>query len=173
MQLFWMRACQTGHHHARSSQPSLQLKNMPESEHSLTPTDVLRGSGLRATPARRAVIDVLRTVHNHMTVSEVIDALADDGQKFVQSTVYRVLSDLGGVGLVAESRVSPGDTIFEWISQSNHHHLQCTSCGRTLPLDDELVQGFISNVHERHGFHVTATHLVLSGIEHNCPEGDS
>jgi Fur family ferric uptake transcriptional regulator len=108
-----------------------------------------------------------------MTVSEVIDALADDGQIFVQSTVYRVLSDLGGVGLVAESRVSPGDTIFEWISQSNHHHLQCTSCGRTLPLDDELVQGFMSNVHERHGFHVNATHLVLSGIEHNCPEGDS
>jgi Fur family ferric uptake transcriptional regulator len=103
-----------------------------------------------------------------MTVSEVIGALAAAGSKFDQSTVYRVLSDLGGVGLVAESRVSPSDTIFEWISQANHHHLQCTSCGSTLPLDDELVQEFISNVHERHGFHVNATHLVISGIEHKC-----
>jgi len=140
---------------------------MPESTESST--DVLRGSGLRATPARRAVIDVLRETHNHMTVSEVITALAGGGSKFDQSTVYRVLSDLGGVGLVAESRLSPGDTVFEWISQSNHHHLQCTECGRTLPLDDELVQQFISKVHERHGFHVNATHLVLSGIEHDCP----
>jgi Fe2+ or Zn2+ uptake regulation protein len=140
---------------------------MPESTESST--DVLRGSGLRATPARRAVIDVLRETHNHMTVSEVITALAGGGAKFDQSTVYRVLSDLGGVGLVAESRLSPGDTVFEWISQSNHHHLQCTECGRTLPLDDELVQQFISKVHERHGFHVNATHLVLSGIEHDCP----
>jgi Fur family ferric uptake transcriptional regulator len=104
-----------------------------------------------------------------MTVNEVIDGLENAGANFDQSTVYRVLSDLGGVGLVAESRLSPGDTVFEWISQSNHHHLQCTSCGRTLPLDDELVQNFISEVHERHGFHVNATHLVLSGIEHDCP----
>jgi Fe2+ or Zn2+ uptake regulation protein len=140
---------------------------MPESNESST--DVLRGSGLRATPARRAVIDVLRETHQHMTVSEVIAALAGSGSKFDQSTVYRVLSDLGGVGLVAESRLSPGDTVFEWISQSNHHHLQCTECGRTLPLDDELVQEFILKVHERHGFHVNATHLVLSGIEHDCP----
>jgi len=143
---------------------------MPESNES--PTDVLRGSGLRATPARRAVIEVLRTAHGHITVSEVIEALSKLGSKFDQSTVYRVLSDLGGVGLVSESRLSPGDTVFEWISQSNHHHLHCTSCGRTLSLDDELVQNFISQVHERHGFHVNATHLVLSGIEHDCPEAN-
>lgn len=140
---------------------------MPEPNDSAA--DALRGSGLRATPARRAVIDVLQTMRGHMTVSEVIKALAVTGSKFDQSTVYRVLSDLGGVGLVAESRLSPGDTVFEWISQSNHHHLQCTSCGRILPLDDELVQEFIVKVHDRHGFHVNATHLVLSGIEHDCP----
>ena len=121
--------------------------------------------------ARRAVIDVLRQMQKHMTVSEVIGELDATGSKFDKSTVYRVLSDLGGVGLVAESRISPGDTVFEWISQSNHHHLQCTSCGRMLPLDDELVQDFIAEVHERHGFHVNATHLVLSGIEHDCPAG--
>ena len=119
--------------------------------------------------ARRAVIEVLRQMRKHMTVSEVIEALAATAAKFDKSTVYRVLSDLGGVGLVAESRLSPGDTVFEWISQSNHHHLQCTSCGRTLHLDNELVQDFIEKVHERHGFHVNATHLVLSGMEHDCP----
>ncbi len=133
--------------------------------------DALRGSGLRATAARRAVISVLRTTRDHMTVSEVTKALSAAGQKFDLSTIYRVLSDLGGVGLVSESRLSPGDTVFEWISQSNHHHLQCTNCGRTLPLDAELVQDFIAKVHDRHGFHVNATHLVLSGIEHNCPAG--
>jgi Fe2+ or Zn2+ uptake regulation protein len=131
--------------------------------------DALRGSGLRATTARRAIVEVLRTMRKHMTVSEVITALGERGSSFDNSTVYRVLSDLGGVGLVSQSRLSPGDTVFEWISQSNHHHLQCTSCGRTLELDDELVQNFIAEVHERHGFHVNATHLVLSGIEHDCP----
>jgi Fe2+ or Zn2+ uptake regulation protein len=48
-----------------------------------------------------------------MAVSEVILALAEEGSSFNQSTVYRVLSDLGGVGLIAESRLRPGDTVFE------------------------------------------------------------
>ncbi|HCI85673.1 MAG TPA: hypothetical protein DHV68_02380 [Dehalococcoidia bacterium] len=153
--------------HWIDSQNKPTVANLSESIES--PTEVLKGSGLRATPARRAVIDVLRSTHGHITVAEVIDSLAKVGLKFDQSTVYRVLSDLGGVGLVAESRLSPGDTVFEWISQANHHHLQCTNCDRTLPLNDDLVQNFISEVHDKHGFHVNTTHLILSGIEHDCP----
>ena len=139
-------------------------------EITVSATDALRGSGLRATAARRAIIEVLREMQRHMTVSEVISALGDNGSSFDKSTVYRVLGDLGGVGLVAESRLSPGDTVFEWISQFHHHHLQCTSCGRTLELDDELVQGFIAQVHERHGFHVNATHLAV-GYRARLPGG--
>ena len=140
---------------------------MPELNNSSTET--LRGSGLRATPTRRATIDVLRATNSHMTASEIIRSLNAAKKTFDQSTVYRVLSDLSRVGLIAESRVSPGDIVFEWISQSNHHHLLCTNCGRTMPLDNQLVQEFISKVHSRHGFHVNATHLIVSGTEHTCP----
>jgi Fur family ferric uptake transcriptional regulator len=148
------------------------MDNHAHNESSPSTADLLRGSGLRATPARRDVIDILQNTPGHMTVAEVIELLRSNGASYDQSTVYRVLSDLRGVGLVAESRMSPGDTVFEWINQSNHHHLQCVGCGRTLALDDELVQRFISEVHEQHGFHVNATHLVLSGQEHDCPGTD-
>ena len=140
---------------------------MPESNNFATKT--LRGSGLRATPTRKAIIDVLRNTNSHMTASEIIRSLNGSTKTYDQSTVYRGLSDLSRVGLIAESRMSPGDTVYEWISQSNHHHLQCTNCGRTMPLDNQLVQEFISKVHSRLGFHVNATHLIVSGIEHACP----
>ena len=140
---------------------------MPETNNSSIET--LRGSGLRATPTRRAIIDVLRATNSHMTASEIIRSLNATKKTLDQSTVYRVLSDLSRVGLIAESRVSPGDTVFEWISQSNHHHLLCTNCDRTMPLDNQLVQEFTSKVHSRHGFHVNATHLIVSGTEHTCP----
>ena len=140
---------------------------MPETNDFATKT--LRGSGLRATPTRGAIIDVLKTTNSHMTASEIIRSLNVAAKTYDQSTIYRGLSDLGRVGLIAESRMSPGDTVYEWISQSNHHHLQCTNCGRTMPLDNQLVQEFISKVHSRHGFHVNATHLIVSGTEHACP----
>ena len=144
---------------------------MPESNNSSAET--LRGSGLRATPTRKAVIDVLRATNSHMTASEIIRNLNATKKIFDQSTVYRVLSDLSRVGLIAESRMSPGDTVFEWINQSNHHHLLCTNCDRTMPLDNQLVQEFISKVHSRHGFHVNATHLIVSGTEHTCPDNNN
>ena len=140
---------------------------MPESNNSSVET--LRGSGLRATPTRTAVIDVLRATNSHMTASEIIRNLNATKKTFDQSTIYRVLSDLSRVGLIAESRMSPGDTVFEWINQSNPHHLLCPNCDRTMPLDNQLVQAFISKVHSRHGFHVNATHLIVSGTEHTCP----
>ena len=132
-------------------------------------TKTLRGSGLRATPTRKAIINVLRNTRSHMTASEIIRNLNAVAKTYDQSTVYRGLSDLGRVGLIAESRISPGNTVYEWISQSNHHHLQCTNCGRTMPLDAQLVQEFISKVHSHHGFHINATHLIVSGTEHACP----
>ncbi len=135
--------------------------------------ETLRGSGLRATPTRRAIIDVLRATDTHMTASEIILSINAAKKTYDQSTVYRGLIDLRRVGLIAESRISPGNTVYEWISQSNHHHLHCTNCGRTMPLDDQLVQEFISRVHSRHGFHVNATHLIVSGTEHACPANNT
>ncbi len=81
-------------------------------EITVSATDALRGSGLRATAARRAIIEVLREMQRHMTVSEVISALGDNGSSFDKSTVYRVLGDLGCAFQVIDQRSQQRTSIF-------------------------------------------------------------
>ena len=88
----------------------------------------VRGKGLRATPSRLAVLDLLRTAQVPMSHGDVADRLA--GSSWDRATIYRNLTDLAEVGLVR--RTDMGDHIwrFEAVSGDHEHpHFVCTECG--------------------------------------------
>jgi Fur family ferric uptake transcriptional regulator len=90
----------------------------------------VRGSGLRATPSRLAVLDVLRASDSPMSHGDVADRLA--GQAWDRATIYRNLVDLADANLVR--RTDLGDHIwrFEAVSadhDAKHPHFVCTECG--------------------------------------------
>jgi Fe2+ or Zn2+ uptake regulation protein len=134
------------------------------------PATLLRSAGKRVTNARLAVATILQHGGGHMTASEVAAAVGGSGARVDQSTVYRVLADLRDSGLVAESRFGSGEASYEWIAGSDHHHLHCTECGTTLPLDDDVVESFVEAVRKRHGFSAEARHTVMTGICGKCQD---
>lgn len=88
----------------------------------------VRGKGLRATPPRLAVLELLRTTQVPMSHADVADRLA--GSPWDRATIYRNLTDLAEVGLVR--RTDMGDHIwrFEAVSGDHDHpHFICTECG--------------------------------------------
>lgn len=88
----------------------------------------VRGKGLRATPSRLAVLELLRTAQVPMSHGDVADRLA--GSSWDRATIYRNLTDLAEVGLVR--RTDMGDHIwrFEAVSGDHDHpHFVCTECG--------------------------------------------
>jgi Fur family transcriptional regulator, ferric uptake regulator len=103
-----------------------------------TASQRLRGSGLRYTASRRAVVDVLSASDRPLTIPEI---LVED-RSLAQSSAYRNLNELIAAGVV--HRIIAGDEYshFELAEDltSHHHHLVCTHCGRVedVTLDDEL-----------------------------------
>ena len=85
-----------------------------------------------------------------------------------KSTVYRVLADLRDVGLVAESRFGAGEANYEWIAESNHHHLFCSNCHETSSLDEDLVDRIMDEVYDKYGFSADLNHTVLAGTCRRC-----
>lgn len=92
----------------------------------------LRGSGLRSTAPRVAVLSYLEETTTPSSHAEIVDALAPLG--FDRATVYRNLIDLTDVGLV--TRTDLGDHVwrFELKRRSDSHaiahpHFVCTDCG--------------------------------------------
>jgi len=90
----------------------------------------LRTRGLRATPSRIAVIELLRAEAAPMSHGDVADRLA--GQPWDRATIYRNLTDLAGAGLARRTDVGDHVWRFEAVTSdhdSAHPHFVCTECG--------------------------------------------
>ena len=91
----------------------------------------VRAKGLRATPSRLAVLDLLRVSDAPMSHGDVADRLAN--QAWDRATIYRNLTDLSEAGLVRRTDVGDHVWRFEAVSgdhdASAHPHFVCTECG--------------------------------------------
>jgi|SRR5580704_2074781 Fur family ferric uptake transcriptional regulator len=91
----------------------------------------VRGKGLRATPSRLAVLDLLRSSDTPMSHGDVADRLAS--QAWDRATIYRNLTDLAEAGLVRRTDVGDHVWRFEAVSGEHeaaaHPHFVCTECG--------------------------------------------
>lgn len=99
---------------------------------------LLRERGMRATPARLAVCDVLSKAEAPLTHAEVSKLLAP--RDFDQTTVFRNLADLVEARVIR--RIEVGDHVyrFEWQAGGDadalHAHFFCVDCGEVTCLTD-------------------------------------
>jgi Fur family transcriptional regulator, ferric uptake regulator len=111
----------------------MALANPPHDDDTLRTE--LRGAGLRATPARVAVLGVLRDGGSPMTHGEVADRL--DGRGWDRATIFRNLVALVEAGFVRRTDVGDHVWRFETLADRGpgpsrgheHAHFLCTGCG--------------------------------------------
>src|SRR6204780_2529363 len=77
----------------------------------------VRAKGLRATPSRLAVLEMLRASDSPMSHGDVADRLAS--QAWDRATIYRNLTDLAEVGLARRTDV--GDHVWRFEAVSGAH----------------------------------------------------
>jgi Fur family transcriptional regulator, ferric uptake regulator len=91
---------------------------------------VVRDRGLRATPSRLAVLELLRATDSPMSHGDVADRLAS--QPWDRATIYRNLIDLADAGLARRTDVGDHVWRFEAVTDAHdgaHPHFVCTECG--------------------------------------------
>lgn len=92
----------------------------------MTPQELLKSKSLKVTPARLALLNVLRSVQSPLTVEELHKRIS---KKSDLVTMYRALERFLLSGLVREVRLKDGSLRYEFAEEHHHHHLVCTSCG--------------------------------------------
>lgn len=126
---------------------------------------------LRLTSARKAILEELKSSHNHLTASQLHQRLAERLPSLNLSTVYRSLEYLVENELISISDMGLGSPVYELVDDSEpHHHLVCLNCKEAFILSDELVQPFFNRVEQTHNMEIHTTHLVLFGICDHCKE---
>jgi Fur family ferric uptake transcriptional regulator len=126
----------------------------------------IRGRGLRWTPQRRRVIEVLAQTRGHVTGAEIVERCRRLDPETVPSTVYRTLDVLEDLGLVRHGHGADGQEEYHVQPTTEHGHLHCAGCGRQWELAERDVAPLVADIERRRRFRIDLSHLTLVG---RCP----
>lgn len=97
-------------------------------------TEHLGATGLRLTPQRQQVYDVLLQKRDHPTAEEVFIRAKKAMPEISHATVYNCLDALVKSGLARQVKVDRGATRF-CPNMVEHGHFYCHDCGLVLDVD--------------------------------------
>jgi Fur family ferric uptake transcriptional regulator len=130
--------------------------------------DHLRRRGLRWTPQRRLILEVLDRTAGHVTAAELIERCRLLDPETTPSTVYRTLRVLEELGLVRHAHGADGREEFHVRPGGEHGHLYCGTCGTTWEIGSAEAATTVSSFRRRRGFEVELTHLTVVGTCAEC-----
>jgi Fur family ferric uptake transcriptional regulator len=128
----------------------------------------LHDRGLRWTPQRRALIDVLATTDGHVTGAELVERCRQVDPATIPSTVYRTLDVLEEIGLIRHSHAPDGREEFHVLPRAEHGHLACRACRATWEIPASEAADLVAGLERRHGFRVDVGHLSITGLCAGC-----
>ncbi len=134
--------------------------------------DAIRARGLRWTPQRRLILEVLEATDGHVTGSELVERCRERDPDATPSTVYRTLDVLEELGYLRHSHSAAGREEFHVLPEVEHAHLECRGCGTTWEIAAADAAELTRPLEQRLGFHADVGHLTLSGLCAECWPGE-
>jgi len=132
----------------------------------------LHARGLRWTPQRRMLVDVLSRTDGHVTGAELVDRCRQRDPSTIPSTVYRTLDVLEELGLVRHAHGPDGREEYHVLPETEHGHLHCSGCGTSWDIGPAEAAGLSAVLEGGRGFLMDLTHLTVSGLCSDCrPQG--
>ncbi len=129
------------------------------------PAELLRGSGLRVTRPRLAVLSALAEAPHADTDTLTTAVRAAIGSVSTQA-VYDVLRALTQAHLVRRIEPAGSPARFELRVGDNHHHVVCRSCGAIADVDCAVGERPCLDVTQTHGFVIDEAEVTYWGL---CP----
>ena len=127
----------------------------------------IKQAGLKVTLPRVKILNVLEhSDQRHLSAEDVYKELLNAGEEIGLATVYRVLTQFEGAGLVCRHHFEGGQSVFELNRGGHHDHLVCVKCGTVVEFFEELIEERQRLIAKEHGFTIEDHSLVIYGI---CP----
>jgi Fe2+ or Zn2+ uptake regulation protein len=136
-----------------------------------TLTALFRWHGLRVTPQRQCIFDILYVNRAHATAEEIYGIAKERMPTISLKTVYETLHSLVAFGQIQQIDLGTRSIRFD-ADVHHHHHLVCSSCGRIENIDLDLGP-LASTAAAGHGFVLGHTEVIVRGRCPNCVALDS
>ncbi len=137
-------------------------------ESMLSAVSFLRDHGLRVTPQRLLLVEVVRGLSGHFTADQVYNRVRAAYPGVSKVSVYRGLDTLREQGLVTCTELGQPSAEYEWSGASRHHHLVCTHCGYQQNVPDGAMDMLRQRLASDYGFQATIDHIAIWGVCEAC-----
>jgi Fur family transcriptional regulator, ferric uptake regulator len=127
----------------------------------------LKGKGLRSTPQRNSIIDIIFESDDHFTADELWERIRKTNSKASRATVYRTLGLLVEANLLYEIDLGEDTKTYDpnFNDKPAHNHLICIDCGKVLEFEDAHLELLNDCLTRRMGFRPKSQSIR---IEANC-----
>jgi Fur family transcriptional regulator, ferric uptake regulator len=133
-----------------------------------TVSERVRQLGLRWTPQRQTLIEVLAEADGHVTGAELVERCRARDPGTTPSTVYRTLDVLEELGLVRHAHGADGREEFHVRPADDHGHLHCAACGATWEIGEQRATSIADAFRAVDGFELDIGHVTLVGRCRAC-----
>jgi len=136
-----------------------------------TAVKAVRGAGGRATVALRCVVSALAQAESHRSAEELAAVVRSQYPEINESTVYRTLERLEGLGVTYHVHLGHGPAQWHLVAQEPHQNLACRRCGRVIEVARDEIAPLVRYLAEGYGFEADVGHFALTGICSSCSAG--
>jgi Fur family peroxide stress response transcriptional regulator len=125
-----------------------------------------RQNGLKITPQRRVILELLINDDSHPTAEQVYQRVLSVMPDVSRTTVYNTFRELSDLGeLVPVHDLSEGGQRYD-TNNENHHHLYCVRCHTLIDIDRDF-EGLSLAPEETSGYRILSRQVTFYGI---CPD---
>lgn len=127
---------------------------------------ILKKNGYKYTGKREKMVNIFQEQGRYLTAKECLDLMQEEYPGISFDTVYRNLSLFETLGLV-EATEWDGERRYRFHcgDDTHHHHLICTSCGRTQMIKVCPMQAMLG---KPENFRITGHKFEIYGICSEC-----
>ncbi|MBU1196283.1 MAG: FeoA domain-containing protein [Proteobacteria bacterium] len=120
---------------------------------------------------RLMVLDAFLKLEHHVTIQEIMEQLAQDGNQLSEEFVLNSMELLCRFGFANKNEFDVNKTQYEHRHLGLHHdHMVCTKCGTILEFKDEAIEKQQLKVADAYGFHMLQHKMEIYGICSACME---
>ena len=123
-------------------------------------------AGYRLTDARRSIAELIASRRGHFTAADLVAEARRRRFGVGRATIFRTLEVLTELRAIERLDLPNGEHAYVACEPAHHHHVVCSSCGRSRDVDDAGWRAVVRDIEQRTGYRIDDHRLELFG---RCP----
>lgn len=130
----------------------------------------------RRTEQKEKLIEYLKNNANrHLSILKIQEDLHNE---IGQTTIYRIINSLVEKGMVSKIPLENSQGFcYQYNSEkehcSNHYHLICEKCNKTIHINNENINTTLKEIENENQFKINNNRIVFYGLCNKCMEKEN